>query len=93
MPAKPPRHEPDQRPIVRLVADLPSGSFAFVMTTGIISIAAALLGFGRIALLLLAVNSTGFLALCTAAVLSFTRAIDVEFVTFVPSAQIHSKDS
>jgi hypothetical protein len=63
MPAKPSRDKPDQRPIARLVTDLPSGSFAFVMATGIVSFAAELLGFGRIASLLLAVNSAGFLVL------------------------------
>jgi hypothetical protein len=47
MPAKPSRDKPDQRPMVRLVSGLPSGSFAFVMATGIVSIAAELLGFRR----------------------------------------------
>ena len=72
MPAKPSRDKPDQRAVVRLVTDLPSGSFAFVMATGIISIAAALLGFGRMASLLLGVNSAGFLALW---ILTFLRLI------------------
>jgi tellurite resistance protein TehA-like permease len=63
MRTKPSRDKPDQRAIVRLVADLPSSSFAFVMATGIISIAGGLLGFGRMAALLLAVNSAGFLML------------------------------
>jgi len=79
MPAKSSRYEPDQRPIVRLVANLPNGSFAFVMATGIVSIAAALLGFERIALLLLGVNSAGFLALW---ILTFLRLI------YFPSAVI-----
>ncbi len=71
--AKPPRDEPDQRSImVRLVANFPSSSFAFVMATGIISIAAALLDFGRIASLLLAVNSTAFFVLW---ILTFLRLI------------------
>jgi tellurite resistance protein TehA-like permease len=48
---------------VRLVADLPTGSFAFVMATGIISIAAALLGFARFASVLLTVNAVAFLLL------------------------------
>jgi tellurite resistance protein TehA-like permease len=79
MPADPTRDKPDQRPIVRLVANPPSGSFAFVMATGIVSIAAALLGFGRLALLLLGVNSAGFLALW---ILTFLRLI------YFPSAAI-----
>jgi tellurite resistance protein TehA-like permease len=71
--AKPPRDEPDQRSIiVRLVANFPSSSFAFIMATGIISIAAALLDFGRIASLLLAVNSTAFFVLW---ILTFLRLI------------------
>jgi tellurite resistance protein TehA-like permease len=45
-----------QQLMLRLIADFPSGSFAFVMATGIVSIAAALLGLGRLALILLAVN-------------------------------------
>ncbi len=79
MPAKPSRDKPDQRAIVRLVADLPPGSFAFVMATGIVSIAAALLGFGRISSLLLAVNSAGFLVLW---ILTILRLI------YLPSALI-----
>jgi tellurite resistance protein TehA-like permease len=42
--------------ITRLAGTLPSGSFAFVMATGIVSIAALLLGFGRIAKVLFAIN-------------------------------------
>jgi tellurite resistance protein TehA-like permease len=72
MPAKPSRDMPNHPAMVRLVADLPSSSFAFVMATGIISITAALLGFGRIASLLLAVNSIGFLTLW---ILTFLRLI------------------
>ena len=79
MPAKPSRDKPDQRAMVRLVSDLPSGSFAFVMATGIVSIAAELLGFRRSASLLLGVNSAGFLALW---ILTFLRLI------YFPSAVI-----
>ena len=63
MPAKPSRDTPEQPVIARLVADLPSSSFAFIMATGIVSIAGASLDYGRIAVLLLAVNSVGFLLL------------------------------
>jgi hypothetical protein len=63
----------------RLITDPPSGSFAFVMATGIVSIAAELLGFRRSASLLLGVNSAGFLALW---ILTFLRLI------YVPSAVI-----
>ena len=79
MPAKPSRDKPNQRAMVRLVSDLPSGSFAFVMATGIVSIAADLLGFRRTASLLLAVNLAGFLALW---ILTFLRLI------YFPSAVI-----
>ena len=79
MPAKPSRDKSDQRAMVRLVTDLPSGSFAFVMATGIVSIAAELLGFRRSASLLLGVNSAGFLALW---ILTFLRLI------YFPSAVI-----
>jgi tellurite resistance protein TehA-like permease len=79
MPTKPSRDKPDRRAMVRLVTDLPSGSFAFVMATGIVSIAAELLGFGRSASLLLGVNAAGFLALW---VLTFLRLI------YFPSAVI-----
>jgi tellurite resistance protein TehA-like permease len=79
MPAKPSCDKPDRRAMVRFVRDLPSGSFAFVMATGIVSIAAELLGFGRIASLLLGLNAAGFLALW---VLTFLRLI------YFPSAVI-----
>ena len=79
MPAKPSRDKPGQPAMARLVTDLPSGSFAFVMATGIVSIAAELLGFGRIASLLLAVNSVAFLVLW---ILTFLRLI------YFPSAVI-----
>ena len=49
---------------LRLIAELPSGSFAFVMATGIVSIAAALLGFRPVAMILLAVNLIAFPLLC-----------------------------
>jgi len=45
---------------LRFITQLPSGSFAFVMATGIVSIAAARLGFRPIAIILLAVNLIGF---------------------------------
>jgi tellurite resistance protein TehA-like permease len=44
----------------RLAADLPGGSFAFVMATGIVSIAAALNGIELIAISLFAVNIFAF---------------------------------
>ena len=44
----------------RLAADFPAGSFAFVMATGIVSIAAARLGLDWIATPLLAVNLVAF---------------------------------
>ena len=53
MPAKPSRDTPEQPVIARLVADLPSSSFAFIMATGIVSIAGASLDYGQIAVLLL----------------------------------------
>jgi tellurite resistance protein TehA-like permease len=79
MPAKPSRDQLDQRAMVRLVSDLPGGSFAFVMATGIVSIAAELLGFRRSASLLLEVNSAGFLVMW---ILTFLRVI------YFPSAVI-----
>jgi tellurite resistance protein TehA-like permease len=79
MPAKPSRDKPDQRATARLVSDLPTGSFAFVMATGIVSIAAELLGFQRSASLLLGVNSAGFLALW---ILTYLRLV------YFPSAVI-----
>lgn len=54
---------PCATPAARLVADLPSNSFALVMATGIVSLAAAMLGFAKLALLLLAVNAVAFIAL------------------------------
>ncbi len=81
MPAKPSPDKAHQRAMamVRLVSDLPTGSFAFVMATGIISIAAELLGFRRSRSLLLGVNSAGFLALW---ILTYLRLI------YFPSAVI-----
>jgi hypothetical protein len=49
---------------VALVFDLPGGSFAFVMATGIVSIAAAQLGRGEIAAALFAINLVAFPLLC-----------------------------
>ncbi len=54
----------------RLVGDLPGGSFAFVMATGIVSIALARLGFGRIAAVLFAIDVVAFPLLW---ILSFLR--------------------
>jgi tellurite resistance protein TehA-like permease len=51
-----------------LVCDLPGSSFAFVMATGIVSIGAGLLGFGRLAEILLAINLVAFPALSAAIV-------------------------
>jgi hypothetical protein len=42
--------------VARLIRDLPGGSFAFVMATGIVSIADGLIGLGGFATLLLAIN-------------------------------------
>lgn len=52
-----------QSTIIRLADGLPTGSFAFVMATGIVSIAAKLVGFGGIARLLMAVNLIAFAVL------------------------------
>ncbi len=60
MPVEQPSPGPDRRAPVGLVAGLPAGSFAFVMATGIVSIAAALLGHAEIAMALLAVNGVAF---------------------------------
>jgi tellurite resistance protein TehA-like permease len=49
---------------VALVFDLPVGSFAFIMATGIVSIAAARLGRGQIAGALFAINLAAFPLLC-----------------------------
>ncbi|MBV8937263.1 MAG: tellurite resistance/C4-dicarboxylate transporter family protein [Alphaproteobacteria bacterium] len=46
--------------LVKLADNYPHGAFAFVMATGIVSIAAASLGHGRIAAILLAVNVIAF---------------------------------
>ena len=55
---------PHQSTVAELLGDLPSGSFAFVMATGIVSIAAALADFGWIARFLLMVNIGAFALLC-----------------------------
>jgi hypothetical protein len=47
-----------------LVLDLPGGSFAFVMATGIVSIAAMRLGRGEVAAALFAINLIAFPLLC-----------------------------
>src|SRR5262249_41269417 len=47
----------------RAAAELPTSSFAFVMATGIVSIAAAMLGYPWIARALLALNAVAFVAL------------------------------
>src|SRR5215472_11725041 len=52
--------------IARLIRDLPGGSFAFVMATGIVSIAADLLGLGGLAAILLAINFLAFPVLSAA---------------------------
>jgi tellurite resistance protein TehA-like permease len=44
--------------------DLPGGSFAFVMATGIVSIAAMRLGYGKVGALLFALNLAAFPLLC-----------------------------
>src|SRR5215472_5280807 len=52
--------------IARLVRDLPGGSFAFVMATGIVSIADDLVGFGGLAAVLLAISLVAFPVLSVA---------------------------
>ena len=61
---------PHRSAFAALVFDLPGGSFAFVMATGIVSIAALRLGRGEVAAALLAVNLIAFPLLC---VLMFVR--------------------
>ena len=46
--------------VAAIVSDLPGGSFAFVMATGIVSIAAMLLGRGEVAAALFAINLIDF---------------------------------
>jgi tellurite resistance protein TehA-like permease len=63
MPFEQPSARADRRSMAALAAGLPGGSFAFVMATGIVSIAAALLGHAGIATALLALNAAAFVAL------------------------------
>jgi tellurite resistance protein TehA-like permease len=55
---------PNRSAFAALVFDLPGGSFAFVMATGIVSIAALRLGRGEVAAALFAVNLVAFPLLC-----------------------------
>lgn len=61
------------RPAARLVADLPGKSFALVMATGIVSVAAWFLGLAPIAWLLLALNAIAFAVLAALALLRLLR--------------------
>jgi tellurite resistance protein TehA-like permease len=49
--------------LVRRIADFPGGSFAFVMATGIVSIAAAQQGLARLSVVLLLLNAVAFATL------------------------------
>jgi tellurite resistance protein TehA-like permease len=60
MPVEPPPNAPYRASLVPLVAGFPSGSFAFVMASGIVSIAAMMLGLSWIAIFLLVLNLTAF---------------------------------
>src|SRR6516165_7814578 len=59
--------------VARLIRDLPGGSFAFVMATGIVSIADGLIGLGGFATLLLAINLVAFPALSVAVLLRLVQ--------------------
>jgi tellurite resistance protein TehA-like permease len=63
MPVVPPFEAARRKTLVRHLADFPVGSFAFVMATGIVSIAARQLGLSQISLLLFLLNAVVFPAL------------------------------
>ena len=56
-----------------LVSDLPGGSFAFVMATGIVSIAAMRLGHDAIGTVLFALNLIAFPLLCVLMLIRWCR--------------------
>src|SRR5215472_16142107 len=58
------REPPRRSALVVLLFDLSGGSFAFVMATGIVSIAASRLGHGEVGAILFAVNLISFPLLC-----------------------------
>jgi tellurite resistance protein TehA-like permease len=63
MPVVPPFEAAHRRVLVRHTADFPVCSFAFVMATGIVSIAARQLGLSQLSLLLFLLNAVVFSAL------------------------------
>ena len=65
--------KPGLAAVARLVDQTPGNSFAFVMATGIVSIAAGLLGLDWIAAALFAINLIAFPALSAALLLRFVR--------------------
>ena len=60
--------------LLDLAAKLPGGSFAFVMATGIVSIAAELQGVHWLALILLAINAGAFSALLLVSLVRLARS-------------------
>jgi hypothetical protein len=70
--------------LVRRIADLPEGSFAFVMATGIVSIAAAQQGLTQLSALLLLINTIAFATLLPLTLLRLVRiAIAAWGITFI----------
>jgi hypothetical protein len=63
MPVVPHFEAARRKTLVRHLADFPVGSFAFVMATGIVSIAARQLGLSHLSLLLFLLNAVVFPAL------------------------------
>ena len=59
--------------VAAAIDDLPSGSFAFVMATGIISIDAERQGFRRLALGLFAISAIAFVLLAILTILRLAR--------------------
>ena len=58
--------KPGLAAVAQLIRDLPGGSFAFVMATGVVSIAGGIAGFGGLAAVLLAINLVAFSGLWVA---------------------------
>lgn len=65
-----------RRPIGSRVAALPPAAFSIVMATGIVSIAADLMGLTAIARLLLALNILAYLIIAALTILRLARALD-----------------